>query len=405
MRARRFGAAFAVLVLSATLVSSTPAGAEDPRDRKREVDQAAEALQADLHEHSREVAAAVKLLRGAESRLPAAREALRVAQAQVSQAAARDAAAGARLEVARSREQKTLDQLTDVRQELDGTRDLMGTIAREAYKRGGTMGELAVVMQAESPDDLANRVSAVDTVLESQDDAVRQLSDARAQLASKEASLEALREEVAALRRQTAERLAATEKAQRRAQAAEQEVSRLVDQRQQALAAAEAAKAEDARRYRQLQEESRRLQKLLAARAGAGATGASGDLLAPVNGPVTSPYGMREHPITGEYKLHDGTDFGVGCGVPVRAAASGTVVRAVALTGYGNQVALDHGSVKGVGLATSYNHLSGFAVSSGQRVGRGQVVGYVGSTGYSTGCHLHFMVYENGSTTNPMNWL
>jgi murein DD-endopeptidase MepM/ murein hydrolase activator NlpD len=114
---------------------------------------------------------------------------------------------------------------------------------------------------------------------------------------------------------------------------------------------------------------------------------------------------MRVHPITHIYKLHDGTDFGEGCGTPIRAAEAGTVVWAANLPGYGKQLAIDHGTVRGVDLATSYSHQSRFAVRTGQRVARGQVIGYVGATGYATGCHLHFMVYVNGSPVNPAGWL
>ena len=89
----------------------------------------------------------------------------------------------------------------------------------------------------------------------------------------------------------------------------------------------------------------------------------------------------------------------------MRAATSGTVVWTRYLYSYGNQVMLNHGMVNGAPLATSYSHLSGFAVSPGQYVSRGQVIAYIGTTGSSTGCHLHFMVYVNGSHVNPMGWL
>ncbi len=89
----------------------------------------------------------------------------------------------------------------------------------------------------------------------------------------------------------------------------------------------------------------------------------------------------------------------------MRAAADGVVVSAGPAGGYGNQVAIDHGLVQGVGLATSYSHLSGFAVSPGASVRRGDVIAYVGSTGNSTGPHLHFEVYEDGRPVNPAGWL
>jgi murein DD-endopeptidase MepM/ murein hydrolase activator NlpD len=120
---------------------------------------------------------------------------------------------------------------------------------------------------------------------------------------------------------------------------------------------------------------------------------------------VTSPYGMRLHPILNVYKLHDGTDFGAACGTPVYAAADGEVVSAYYDGAYGNRVILANGTVSGSSLATSYNHLTSDTVTVGASVSRGQLIGYAGTTGYSTGCHLHFMVYRNGATTDPMDWL
>jgi murein DD-endopeptidase MepM/ murein hydrolase activator NlpD len=114
---------------------------------------------------------------------------------------------------------------------------------------------------------------------------------------------------------------------------------------------------------------------------------------------------MRFHPVLHVWKLHDGTDFGAACGTPIHAAASGTVVWAQYLTGYGNQLAIDHGIVNGVALTSSYSHQERFAVSVGQHVTRGQVIGYTGETGFATGCHVHFMVYVNGATVNPIGWL
>jgi murein DD-endopeptidase MepM/ murein hydrolase activator NlpD len=140
---------------------------------------------------------------------------------------------------------------------------------------------------------------------------------------------------------------------------------------------------------------------------GGGAWSATGNgfFSPPVPGPITSPYGMRFHPVLHVWKLHDGTDFGAACGTPIHAGASGTVVWAQYLTGYGNQLAIDHGIVNGVALTSSYSHQERFAVSVGQHVTRGQVIGYTGETGFATGCHVHFMVYVNGATVNPIGWL
>jgi murein DD-endopeptidase MepM/ murein hydrolase activator NlpD len=114
---------------------------------------------------------------------------------------------------------------------------------------------------------------------------------------------------------------------------------------------------------------------------------------------------MRLHPILHIWKLHDGTDFGAGCGTPIHAAASGTVTEEYYNGGYGNRLFIDHGNVGGVFMTTSYNHMSGYAVKVGWHVTQGQVIGYVGTTGYSTGCHLHFMLWVNGTMVNPANYL
>ena len=120
---------------------------------------------------------------------------------------------------------------------------------------------------------------------------------------------------------------------------------------------------------------------------------------------VTSSYGMRVHPILNVLKLHDGTDFHAPCGAPVYAAADGRVMSEYYNTGYGNRLLLDHGFVKGVSLSSSYNHLTSFVAGVGEQVDRGELIGYSGTTGYSTACHLHFMVFVDGDTVDPARWL
>jgi len=128
-------------------------------------------------------------------------------------------------------------------------------------------------------------------------------------------------------------------------------------------------------------------------------------LTRPANGPTTSGFGMRWHPILQKWMLHDGLDWGIACGTPVYAAAPGEVIRAGwRASGWGNQVVIDHGIHRGVDLVTTYNHLSSI-VKWGGKVNRGQLIGYSGTTGYSTGCHLHFGVYEDGTPVNPLKWL
>jgi murein DD-endopeptidase MepM/ murein hydrolase activator NlpD len=118
-----------------------------------------------------------------------------------------------------------------------------------------------------------------------------------------------------------------------------------------------------------------------------------------LSGPVTSPFGMRRHPITGVWKLHDGVDIGAPCGTPVPAAANGVVDHAQSSGAYGLQVQVRHTGR----WSTSYSHLQRAAVSAGQSVTAGETIGFVGSTGLSTGCHLHAMSILDGAPVNPFD--
>jgi murein DD-endopeptidase MepM/ murein hydrolase activator NlpD len=115
----------------------------------------------------------------------------------------------------------------------------------------------------------------------------------------------------------------------------------------------------------------------------------------PVNGPVVSPFGMRWG------RMHTGIDIGVSYGTPIHAAAAGQVIYAGWMDGYGNLVFIDHGR----GISTGYAHQSSIAVSNGQSVVQGQVIGYVGCTGHCFGPHLHFEVRVNGSPVDPLGYL
>lgn len=120
---------------------------------------------------------------------------------------------------------------------------------------------------------------------------------------------------------------------------------------------------------------------------------------APVNGHMTSGYGMRRHPILGYVRMHAGVDFAASWGSPIYAVTDGRVQYAGWHGGHGNYVRLDHGG----GIATGYGHMSRIAVAPGMSVRRGQIIGYVGSTGLSTGAHLHYEVYRGGQTVDPLS--
>jgi murein DD-endopeptidase MepM/ murein hydrolase activator NlpD len=124
-------------------------------------------------------------------------------------------------------------------------------------------------------------------------------------------------------------------------------------------------------------------------------TPSSAGLIWPVNGPITSPFGWRWG------RMHQGIDIGVPTGTPIHAAAAGTVIYCGWEEGYGNLVVIDHGG----NLATAYGHQSAIAVTCGEYVQQGQVIGYVGCTGHCTGPHLHFEVRINGDPVDPLGYL
>ena len=140
----------------------------------------------------------------------------------------------------------------------------------------------------------------------------------------------------------------------------------------------------------------------LAQSAGDGPAMGDGTFIWPVQGPITSGFGYRTDPITGATAYHSGLDIGASCGTPIKAAGTGVILSAGFNSGgYGNMTLINHGN----GLSTLYGHQSSIIVSEGQSVTQGQVIGYVGSTGKSTGCHLHFEVRSGGNPVDPRAYL
>ena len=125
----------------------------------------------------------------------------------------------------------------------------------------------------------------------------------------------------------------------------------------------------------------------------------------PVNVSPGSPFGLRYHPILHVWRMHRGTDFGATCGMAIYAANDGRVASAGRQGGFGNYTVIDHGIIGGKYVSTGYAHQSRIIVHRGQRVKQGQLIGYVGTTGLSTGCHLHLQVYVNGGVVNPMRYI
>ena len=159
-------------------------------------------------------------------------------------------------------------------------------------------------------------------------------------------------------------------------------------------------------------EEARRKAEMEARRQNGGGSPASDDggyvmqsygggMIWPISGPITSEFGWRTHPIFGNARFHSGLDIGGDYGMPIHAAASGVVIEAGWIGGYGNTVMIEHGS----GVVTLYGHNESLAVGVGQHVNQGDVIAYCGSTGNSTGPHCHFEVRLDGEPVSPWNYL
>jgi murein DD-endopeptidase MepM/ murein hydrolase activator NlpD len=409
---------------------------DELKHRRSQVSRQLRSAEADLGHSSRELAQAARRLERAQGRLDAAEAYLARTRVALDKAIAYDAVMQQRLDEARARLAEARAELAEGRRAVARQRHRLAGFAAESFQSSDNRFlELRVFLRSQTPESLTTQMDAVDSISNKQQASFARMQASEVLLKVDEEEVEAAKRVVAAERAEAAANLREKTELEAQAEAAEAQVSRLVDARAAAEEQAEDAKAADLAEVQQLESEreqiedrlqeiaERRAARLARARARAAAAEAARQAAAaaaqarrqaaavveglvwPVNSYITSSYGMRFHPILHYYKLHDGTDFGAACGTPIRAADSGRVLSAYYSTGYGNQVLIDHGIERGVSLSTSYNHLSRYAVSSGEHVSRGEIIGFVGSTGYSTGCHLHFMVYENGGTVDPMRWL
>jgi murein DD-endopeptidase MepM/ murein hydrolase activator NlpD len=182
-----------------------------------------------------------------------------------------------------------------------------------------------------------------------------------------------------------------------------QETAALAEQRRRILTQIRAQRETQEAAIRELEAESFHIADLIRRQQrglhrGARLSLAAGSFIWPASGPVTSGFGWRIDPIFRRRALHTGIDIAAAWGTPVEAAENGTVLYVGWMTGYGNVVVLDHGN----GVSTVYAHLSSYVVRTGESVNRGQVIAHVGSTGWSTGPHLHFEVRQDGQPTDPL---
>ncbi len=296
-------------------------------------------------------------------------------------------------------------QLNAARRTLKLHNDLLKHRLVDIYEHGD-MGYASVLLASRSFSDFVERWEDLRLLIAANQRAVHERTSAEQKVSSAQANLESTQ---AALQNQEQEQ-----------ERAHNQLATLADERRNLVAiaddqrrhvAAEVAEIEDlsATEEANLQAMIRERQAELAAqreaaRRAAGIIGqesAPGVLTWPVSGTITSPFGYRRSPFGGGMEFHQGLDIAAPMGTTVTAAASGTVISAGWYGGYGNYILIDHGG----SMATGYGHLSQIFVSAGQSIQKGQAIGAVGSTGMSTGPHLHFEVRMNGKPTDPAAYL
>ena len=273
--------------------------------------------------------------------------------------------------------------------------------------------------------DLINEIASADArMLDKIEKTAQQIEAARQDLAAEKVSLEEAKEQLsldeANLEQQRAEAdevfmelwtdkealKAAAEKYEAQMDAIADQIAKKEAAYKEAVAAEEAAKrkaAEEAAK-RKAEEEARAAaakEKESTGSTKPSAPSSAGFIWPSYTHVITSYFGMRDHPVTHRYTLHNGIDIGAYYGTAIWAAASGTVTAAGWNDGYGYYVTINHGN----GYTTLYGHMSQIAASAGDYVTAGQTIGYVGSTGWSTAPHLHFTVYKNGVAVNPLAYL
>jgi murein DD-endopeptidase MepM/ murein hydrolase activator NlpD len=279
-------------------------------------------------------------------------------------------------------------QIAEEQAKLDALRGDAAQIALSNYQ-GASVPQTTRLLTSDDTHDLLSELSTVQSIN-------TLTAEKMARYNAEKSLLESLREEAVAsvdeVRKQTDQQAALLAKAQDQTAQAQKVLDGLTTEQQKQVIAAQATKVQVGTSVSNGASRDASRSDLAGIR-----TAIAKQKVWPASGELVSSFSSRVNPIGGYAEFHDGDDIAAACGEPVQAAWGGTVLAAGMVGGWGNRVVIDHGN----GLATAYNPLLGFSVSPGQQVNVGDVIARVGSTGNSTGCHLHFHVIENGIAVDP----
>jgi murein DD-endopeptidase MepM/ murein hydrolase activator NlpD len=403
-----------VAVLATAALAAGPmlsgAQADDLHNKKNHAHAQVQSAQADLEDSSKALSAAYVRLHGAEAKLASAKQVLAATEGELTAARVLDAQMQAKLNAAEAALAQAQTDLAAGIANVKRQRADIGRLAAADYQYGDPrLLGLSAVLNAQDLGDLTTQMNTVDNLMQNEKSMLDRLKAAKALLVVQRQRVAAYRGLVADQRQAAAVNLANKKALEQKAALYSAQVATLVTQRHGAAAWAQKMRADDARKLRASKWEEARIKRLILARARTqhgGYSGAhAGFLIRPVaNTYVTSPYGWRRHPIYGYWGLHNGDDFHAPCGVPLLASRGGTVIDEYYSDVWGNRLYLDVGRFNGKAMTLVYNHISAYKAHTGDTVSTGETVAYAGTTGWSTGCHLHFTVMLNGVAVDPMQF-
>lgn len=408
LRGRRFAALIALAAVCALIAIQT-ARADDSLQRKhKQLQHQVKSAQHDVEEASGALRKAQAALNAAQKKLDVANAALAQTRAALDKATKRDNALRKQLADSRQRLRNAKAAVVAAQIKTENQRDAIGEFASQTYQSGSPeLFQVLTVLRSGSASEISARLGVIDAVMGKQDALFHEFQQQVAELTAKKAEVATVTAKIAGQQKAAAKVVKQRRTLTAAAQKQQQAVATLVANRAHARKRAAAAKRADQAKLAKLKKEDARIKRQILARKRHDPnrtwTG-GGMLLRPVNGPITSAYGWRVHPIYGYWGLHDGDDFAASCGSAQVAAAGGTVMSEYYSDVWGNRLYIDLGNINGHNYTVIHNHLSGYAVRVGQHVSRGQVVGYTGTTGWSTGCHLHYTVLRDGVAVNPSQY-